>query len=122
MSMSASAPLSGTHRPQVESDRFRLAIIARDAALAVPGVVATDPGPQNVWVTGDHGERVEGVMCVAAAAGGYDISLRLKCELVPLLSLGSTVAETVRRAAGGGGYRVDDLRVEIADVAEPAGL
>ena len=61
-----------------ESERVRLARVALTAALGVPGVQGADAGPGDVAVTGTAlGARLEGVTCVAAPTGGYDVSLRL---------------------------------------------
>ena len=100
---------------------MRLARLARDAALRVPGVADTESGTTGLYVTAGGGERVPGVTCVAAQAGGYDVMLRLRCELVPLLELGDHVIVAVRQAAGtaAGSAAVADLRVEIVDVVEP---
>lgn len=106
-------------RGPVESERFALARAASDAALNVPGVLETVSGPDRRWVTVDHGQRLPGVICVASAGGGYDVSLWLKCELTPLSPLGTTVAGAVRGAAARHGYQIDELRIEIADVADP---
>lgn len=101
------------------SDRVRLARFARDAALSVPGVADTDSGTTGVFVTGGGGQRVPGVTCVAAAGGGYDVAMRLRCELVPLPDLGARVKVAVRHAAAASGLVVADLRVEIVDVIKP---
>jgi len=69
----------------IESDRVRLARAARQAALAVRGVRAMDAGSAGTYVTGaDDGERLDGVTCIAAPEGGYEVSLRLVADLVAL--------------------------------------
>ena len=55
------------------SERFRLARLARGVALQVPGVVGADTGSMGLCITVGGGERLEGVTCVAAAGGGYDV-------------------------------------------------
>jgi hypothetical protein len=77
-----------------------------------------------MFVTAGGSERVPGVTCTAAQAGGYDIALRLRCELVPLMELGEDVMVAVRRAAAmaAGSLKVADLRIEIIDVVEPGGV
>jgi hypothetical protein len=102
-----------------KSDRVRLARLARDAALQVPGVADTDSGTTGLFATAGGGERVPGVTCVAAHAGGYDVALRLRCELVPLPALGEHVNVAVRQATAVGDLPVAGLRVEIVDVVEP---
>ena len=102
----------------VGSERFRLARLARDAALRVPGVVGTDPGPAGLFVTVDRGGRLEGVMCVATKSGGYEISLRLVCGLVPLLALGERVKTAVGRTATNAGIALESVGVHVAALVE----
>lgn len=101
-----------------ESDRVRLARLARETALRVPGVVGTSTSPLGVYVTaaGD-GERLEGVTCVSAAGGGYAVSLRLVCDLVPLPSLGERVRTAVGRAAAMADAELDSVSVHFAELA-----
>ena len=101
------------------SPRVRLARLAGDAALRVPGVAATDSGPTGLYVTVGGGQRVQGVRCVAAGSGDYEVSLRLCCELVPLPALGEAVRASVTRAATAAGIAVGEVNVLIADVVEP---
>jgi len=102
----------------VGSERFRLARLARDAALRVPGVVGTDPGPAGLFVTVDRGERLEGVLCVATQSGGYEVSLRLVCGLIPLLALGERVKTAVQRTATSAEISLDSVSVHVAALAE----
>ncbi len=102
----------------VGSERFRLARLARDAALRVPGVAGTDTGPMGLFVTVGGGERLEGVVCAATRDGGYDVSLRLVCELVPLLALGEQVKTAVQRTASIGGIALASVSVNVAALAE----
>jgi hypothetical protein len=84
----------------IESDRVRLARAARQAALAVRGVRALDAGSAATFMTGaDDGERLEGVTCIAAPEGGYEVSLRLVADLVALHPLGERVRVAVVRVA-----------------------
>ena len=55
----------------------------------------------------DGGERLEGVSCIAAPGGGYDVSLRLVCDLVPLHPLGELVRAAVGRAAATAGIELE---------------
>jgi hypothetical protein len=103
----------------IGSERVRLARLARDAALRVPGVVATDAGPSGVLITEGAQERLEGVLCVATKDGGYDVTLRLVCGLVPLLALGEAVQAAVRRSADLVGVSVENVDVQVAAVVEP---
>lgn len=83
-----------THPPApapATSARIRLAQLAHDAALLVPGVAGMDAGPTGLFVTAGDSRRVAGVRCVAAGDGPYEVSLRLRCELVPLRALAEAV-------------------------------
>jgi hypothetical protein len=102
----------------VGSERFRLARLARDAALRVSGVVATDSGPNGLFVTVDGGERLEGVLCVATRDGSYEITLRLICRLVPLLALSAQVKAGVRRTADVAGLPVQSVSVHVAELTD----
>jgi hypothetical protein len=100
------------------SERVRLARVVRDAALRVPGVAGTDVGPLGAFMTGaDDGERLEGVSCIAAPGGGYDVSLRLVCDLVPLHPLGELVRAAVGRAAATAGIKLERVGVHFAAVS-----
>jgi hypothetical protein len=101
------------------SARVRLARLAGDAALRVPGVAAVESGPAGLHVTAGDGQRVAGVRCVAAGHGDYELSLRLCCELVCLPELGAAVRASVARAATAAGIAVSAVNVLIADVVEP---
>ena len=105
----------------VPSERVTLARLARSAALGVPGVVAADAGPNGRFVTHDGDERLEGVTAVADL-GGYEVSLRLVCGLVPLVELGESVRAAVVAAAAAAGLPLTGVDVHVAAVAEPPGL
>ncbi len=100
--------------PAAESERFRLARLARDTALRVPGVVGTDTGSMGLFVTVGGGERLEGVICAATKDGGYEVSLRLVCELVPLLALGERVKAALRQTARATGIALESVSVHVA--------
>ncbi len=100
------------------SERVILARLAQIAALQVPGVLATDRGPAGLCVTAGGGERVEGVTCVAAPTGGYDVSLCLICRLVALHALGDQVSAALRRAASVAGIAVDEIQVHFVDLED----
>ena len=75
------------------SSRARLARVARDAAMAVPGVVGADAGPRGWCVTEDQtGTLLRGVSVIAQPDGRYAVDLCLVAEIVSLL----TLAEEVR--------------------------
>lgn len=117
--MNSSADIPTLTPALIGSERVRLARLARDAALRVPGVVGTDAGPSGVLITEGARQRLEGVLCVATKDGGYDVTLRLVCGLVPLLALGDAVQATVRRAADLAALPVDSVDVQVAAVVEP---
>ena len=103
---------------RTESDRVRLARAARQAALAVRGVRAMDAGSAGTFVTGaDDGERLEGVMCIAAPEGGYEVSLRLVAGLVALHPLAHRVRAAVLRVASFAGIELASVSVHFADLA-----
>ena len=105
--------------PQGASERMRLARLALAAALRVPGVIRTDGGPGGRFVSAGDGERVPGVICAAAADGGYEVSLRLVCALVPLQHVSEQARTAVVAAAAMAGIRVTSVDVQVADVAGP---
>lgn len=101
------------------SERVRLARLARDAALRIPGVAGTDGGPSGRFVTVGDGQRVAGVTCVACA-DGYEVALRLVCELVPLAELGERVRAAVQRSAAG--LPLESVSVHVACLVTPNGV
>jgi hypothetical protein len=105
-----------------ESERIRLVLAARAAALLVPGVLGADAGPLGTFVTeASDGERLMGVVCVAAPGGGYDVSLRLVCGLVALHPLGDAVRAAVMRAARIDRIELGSVSVHFADLADGLG-
>jgi hypothetical protein len=110
----AGSPPAGSGSP-----RIRLARLAEQAALRVPGVVRTDPGTAGTFGTASAGERITGVRCVAADAGGYEVALRLVCGLVPLDLVAQAVRGAVLAAADRAGILVSAVDVHIADVVAP---
>lgn len=109
--MSQTGNLPAARPVPARSERVRLARLARDAALRVPGVAGADAGPDGRFVTVGDGQRLAGVMCVAST-GGYDVSLRLVCELVPFVELGKSVRTAVRRATAG--FPLESVSVHVA--------
>ena len=107
---------SGTGGP---SPRVRLAQLARGAALATPGVVDLDTGPAGLFFTAGGGTRVSGVTCAVTPGGGYDVALRLVCELVPLRPVGERVRDAVQTVGAEENIEVQSVSVLIVDVAEP---
>lgn len=100
----------------IPSERFRLARLAREASLRVPGVVGTDTGPMGLFITVGGGQRLEGVVCVSAK-GGYEVSLRLVCALVPLPPLAEQVTAAVTASAAEAGLPLESVSLHVAAVA-----
>lgn len=103
------------------SPRIALAALARDVALMVDGVVALDDGPAGLFVTAGGGERVGGVRALAAPEGGYDLSLRLVCALVPLHPVAERVRAAIVEAARAAELDLATVTITVADVTEDAG-
>ncbi len=120
--MSQSASSSPAFPSAARSERFRLARLAREAALRVPGVVGTDTGSMGLFVAVGDGERLEGVICAATKDGGYDVSLRLVCELVPLLALAEQVKVSVKHTAARAGIALAGVSVHVAALAGAEGV
>jgi hypothetical protein len=110
---------STSAQPRASSPRMRLARMAHDVAMRTRGVVRSDIGPGGLFVSVGDGERVEGVTCVAATDGGYEISLRLVCALVPLQPIAEQVRTVVGAKALTAGIHVVSVNVQVADVAGP---
>ncbi len=106
--------------PAANSDRMRLAELVHDAAVGVPGVIDTDRGASGLFMSSGGGHQVAGVTCAAAAGGGYDVALRLRCQMVPLLPLADAVRVTVQCAARSAGITIADVSIKIVDV-QPVG-
>ncbi len=101
------------------SERVRVAEIAREAALATPGVVRVDAGVAGRIATVGGGTRVPGVTSAVAPEGGYDLTLRLVCGLVELHPLAAGVRAAVQAAAGRAGLSAASVTIEIVDVESP---
>lgn len=113
------SPVGAAPPTGVRSPRLRLARLAYETALAAPGVLDTDAGPTGLHCTVGGGERLPGVTCVAAPGGGYDVSLRLVCELVPLRPLGDRVRDAVQTVGAEAGVEVASVTIEITGVRGP---
>jgi hypothetical protein len=105
--------------PHASSPRMRLARMAHDVAMRTRGVVRPDVGPGGLFVSVGDGQRVEGVICVAAPDGGYEISLRLVCALMPLQPIAEQVRTVVGAKAITAGIHVTSVNVQVAEVAVP---
>ena len=100
------------------SDRVRVAQIARKAALQTPGVVDLDSGTAGAFATVGGGIRIAGVTSAAAPEGGYDVVLRLVCEVVTLQPLAERVRLAVQTAARREQLELASVTIEIVDVRE----
>jgi hypothetical protein len=77
-----------------------------------------DAGSTGAFVTGAaDGERLEGVVCVAAPEGGYEVSLRLVAGLVALHPLGERVRAAVIRVARFAGIGLAGVTIHFADLS-----
>lgn len=113
-----SADISAGRSAPVGSERFRLARLARDAALRIPAVTRTDTGPIGTFITVGGGERVDGVLCVGTKDGGYEVSMRLICRPVPLEALVEQIRAAVTRGAQLAEIPLDSVNVHIAGLTE----
>lgn len=123
--MPSAKPIRGAGHPATiadsiaSSERVRLAQTALAAALSVPGVVRGDSGRLHAHATPVAGaEALHGVLCAALAGGGYEVTLRLVAELVPLQALAQRVGERVRRRAAAAGLEpaLKAISVRFADI------
>ena len=62
------------------------------------------------------GERLQGVTCIAAPDGGYEVSLRLVAGLVALHPLGERVRAAVVRVASFAGIELAGVTVHFVDL------
>lgn len=108
------------------SARAQLARLAREAALAAPGVVAMSAGPGGQWVAADRGERLTGVGAAARSDGRYDVRVAVTVgePVPPLHELADAIRDRLAAAAGKEGLAEDlgSVDVAIADVAAPDAL
>jgi len=100
------------------SDRSRLARLALESALTVPGVVRGEAGLRPPRVTADPAGLVVGVAATAQGDGRYAIDLRLVARLVALRPLADAVRAQVHRAAEQAGLSgaLGGVDVEFADL------
>jgi hypothetical protein len=100
------------------SDRVRVAQIARETALGVPGVVDADSGPARLFCTAGGGVQVAGVTSAVSPEGGYDVSLRLVCELVALHPLADRVRAAVLSVTAAAGFSVRSVSIIVAEISD----
>ena len=111
--MSAHLDMHPVWSRPVGSERFRVARLARDTALSVPGVVGSDTGPMGLFITVGGGERLEGVICVPARDGGYELTLQLAGGPVSPVDLGERVRTAVARDAADAGIAIAPERIVV---------
>ncbi len=104
------------------SARVRIAQIARETALAVPGVADLDAGPDGRFATTGGGVLVPGVTSIIAPEGGYDVTLRLICEMVALHPLGDRVREVIQTTTADAGLAVASVSILVTGIAEPSSV
>jgi hypothetical protein len=109
--------VAGEGRQPLVSERLTLAQLARDAALGASGVASLDPRPPAA-ATIAGGERVDGLVCLAAPGGRYEITLYVVARPVPLERLGEDLRQWVRRSveARGFGDELGPVNVVVTDV------
>jgi hypothetical protein len=59
------------------------------------------------------------VNCATAPEGGFDLSLRLVCELVPLYAVGERVRAAVEAAAADAQLIAQTVTIRIVDIIAP---
>ena len=103
------------------STAARLARLARETTLGVEGVAATSAGVVGLRGTPDRGEIISGVVATALREG-YELSLYLVAEVVPLHALADRVREAVRArvTAELPGLTLGPISVAFEDIAEPS--
>jgi hypothetical protein len=109
--------MAGEGREPLVSERLTLAQLARGAALGTRGVASLDPRPPMA-ATAAGGERVDGLVCVAAPGGRYEVTLYVVARPVPLERLGEDLRERIRRSvdAHGLGGQLGPVNVIVTDV------
>ncbi len=97
---------------------MKLARLAVQAAVAVPGVAAPHRSPMHR--TADSATTAEGVLVVAQSGERYSVSLHLVARPVPLEALGRLVRSEVevQVAQAGLADALGTLTVRFEDIAE----
>lgn len=98
--------------------REAIAWAAASAITEVDGVA----GPSLERGTSLVGGRIPGVVCAAAARGGYDVTLYVTARPVPLMALGERLVARATDAVSEAGHGEDlgAVRVVVLDIVEPA--
>jgi hypothetical protein len=109
--------MAGEGREPLVSERLTLAQLARGAALGTRGVASLDSRPPMAATTA-AGERVDGLVCVAAPGGRYEITLYVVARPVSLERLAEDLRERVRRSAEANGFgdELGPVNVIVTDV------
>jgi hypothetical protein len=104
-----------------DSPRLALARLAREVALADPGVATLDAGSSRLRATSGAGERIDGVVAAATAQGGYTVDLHVGAVPEDLLAMGDRVRGAVALAAAERGLagELASVSVHVEDVVEP---
>lgn len=94
-----------------------LAELARLAAMDSHEVASLDPRPPTAS-TAVVGEQIDGVACIAAPGGGYEVTLYVIARPVPLRRLAANLRERVRRSVEthGLGDELRTVNVTVTDV------
>ena len=122
MSQPSPPPAAGAPaRSRPPSTRVRMARLALETALAVPGVAGGHGGRMGLAFTNDAGERLQGVIATALPGGKVGLELHLVADLVPLYPLADAVRERVTGAAAAAGLAgaLGPVDVAIDDVVDP---
>jgi len=124
--MDAARPDPGPVVAAGPSPRARLARLAREAALAAPGVAGLSSGPGRLLIAADRGEALTGVSAEARGDGRFDIRVAVVVgePLPPLQELAERIRARLDEtaAAQGLGELLGPVEVSIADVVIPAAL
>lgn len=106
-----------------DTPRSELACVARSAALALPGVVGVNAGPNGAYVTTHSAGPLDGVVAAAQGDGRFSLDLFLTAGLVALHPLGQEVCHAVAAAARSAdlGDRLGGITVTFLDVAGSGG-
>ena len=98
-----------------------LAGLASQAALDSHEVASLDPRPPLAR-TSAAAEQIEGVACMAAPGGGYEVTLYVIARPVSLQRLAGNLRERVRRSvdAHGLGDELRAVNVSVTDVVVEA--
>lgn len=98
--------------------REAIVLAAASALTEVDGVV----GPSPAYGTPLGGGQIPGVVCMAAAGGGYDVTVYVTALPVPLKPLGERVMTQIVGAVEAAGFDQDlaDVRVVVLDIVVPA--